>query len=171
MALVSNGRKNTAPDVWGQGPDAPLAHRRPGYSSSGCTPAEPDSASPGIDYSTQAQGEVPRTGDGREGNDIRVHEVSGQDRERDSGCIPGSDMAQCDAAGVNGSNRILSHGAPLLRMMPNGCLGSPVLVLLFGLDRGFLMDVGPECAEEFGLRTHVDGTGARNQRLKLTRAA
>jgi hypothetical protein len=27
--------------------DAPSAHRRPGYSSSGCTPAEPDSASPG----------------------------------------------------------------------------------------------------------------------------
>ena len=26
---------------------APLARRRPGYSSSGCTPAEPDSASPG----------------------------------------------------------------------------------------------------------------------------
>src|SRR6516164_1909219 len=71
-----------------------------------------------------------------------------QDRERDSGCIPGSDMAQCDAAGVNGSNRIRSHGAPLLRMMPNGCLGSPVLVLLFGLDRGFLMDVGPEQVTE-----------------------
>jgi hypothetical protein len=35
-----------------------------------------------------------------------------QDRERDSGCIPRSDMAHCDAAGVNGSNRILSHGAP-----------------------------------------------------------
>src|SRR5262245_28301629 len=52
-------------------------------------------------------------------------------------------MAQCDAAGVNGSNRILFHGAPRLRLMPNGCLGSPVLVLLFGLDRGFLMDVGP----------------------------
>jgi hypothetical protein len=52
-------------------------------------------------------------------------------------------MAHCDAAGVNGSNRILFHGAPLLRMMPNGCLGSPVIVLLFGLDRGFLMDVGP----------------------------
>lgn len=45
-------------------------------------------------------------------------------------------MAHCDAAGVNGSNRILSHGAPL----PNGCLGSPELVLLFGLDIGFLMD-------------------------------
>ena len=30
-----------------QEPDAPLAHRRPGYSLSGCVPAEPDSASPG----------------------------------------------------------------------------------------------------------------------------
>jgi hypothetical protein len=30
-----------------QGCDAPSAHRRPGYSLSGCTPAEPDSASPG----------------------------------------------------------------------------------------------------------------------------
>jgi hypothetical protein len=29
-----------------------------------------------------------------------------------SGCIPRSDMAQCDAVGVNGSNRIISHGAP-----------------------------------------------------------
>src|SRR5262249_12473709 len=34
---------------------------------------------------------------------------------------------------VNGSNRILSHGAPQPRMMPNGCLGSPVLVLLLVL--------------------------------------
>src|SRR5215468_4367785 len=42
-------------------------------------------------------------------------------------------MAQCDAAGVNGSNRILSHGAPQPRMMPNGCLGSPVIVLLLVL--------------------------------------
>src|SRR5438552_4326560 len=39
-------------------------------------------------------------------------------------------MAHGDAAGVNGSNRILSHGAPPRRMMPNGCLESPVLVLL-----------------------------------------
>ena len=39
-------------------------------------------------------------------------------------------MAQCDAAGVNGINRILFRGAPHLRMMPNGCLGSPVIVLL-----------------------------------------
>src|SRR5438874_10105824 len=53
-----------------------------------------------------------------------------QDRGRDSGCMPGSDMTHCDAAGVNGSNRILSHGAPQPRMMPNGCLGSPVLGLL-----------------------------------------
>ena len=78
------------------------------------------------------------------GDEVRVQEASGQDRERDSGCLPGSDMAQCDAAGVTGSNRILFHGAPRSRMMPNGCLGSPVLVLLFGLDRGFLMDVGPK---------------------------
>src|SRR5262249_53578454 len=41
-----------------------------------------------------------------------------------------TDMAQCDAAGVNGSNRILSHGAPPGRLMPNGCLGSPAIVLL-----------------------------------------
>jgi hypothetical protein len=43
--------------------------------------------------------------------------------------IPGTDMVQCDAAGVNGSSRIRSHSAPLWRMMPNGCLGSPGLVL------------------------------------------
>src|SRR5215471_6815033 len=42
-------------------------------------------------------------------------------------------MAHGDAAGVNGSNRILSHGAPQPRMMPNGCLGSPVIVLLLVL--------------------------------------
>ena len=68
-----------------------------------------------------------------EGNEGKVRHDPRQDRERDSGCIPGSDMAQCDAAGVNGSNRILSHGAPLSRMMPNGCLGSPAIVLLLVL--------------------------------------
>src|SRR5262245_53848211 len=47
MAPVSNGKRKAPEDVSVQGPDAPLAHRRPGYSSSGCTPAEPDSASPG----------------------------------------------------------------------------------------------------------------------------
>src|SRR6516164_3178562 len=35
--------------------DAPSAHRRPGYSSSGCTPAEPDSASPGEPSLTHAK--------------------------------------------------------------------------------------------------------------------
>src|SRR6266702_8077082 len=30
-----------------RGPDAPSAHRRPGYPLSGCVPAEPDSVSPG----------------------------------------------------------------------------------------------------------------------------
>ena len=39
---------NAAPgNLSRQGPDAPLAHRRPGYPSSGCVPAEPDSVSPG----------------------------------------------------------------------------------------------------------------------------
>src|SRR6516165_2782537 len=42
-------RNNAAPSPRDQGPDAPSAHRRPGYSLSGCTPAEPDSASPGAD--------------------------------------------------------------------------------------------------------------------------
>jgi hypothetical protein len=36
------------PEGWSlQGSDAPSAHRRPGYSLSGCTPAESDPASPG----------------------------------------------------------------------------------------------------------------------------
>ena len=78
-------------------------------------------------------------------------------------------MAQCDAAGVNGSNRILFHGAPRLRMMPNGCLGSPVLVLLFGLDRGFLMDVGPEQVPRMPLVTWVELTEARNMLAVGTR--
>ena len=69
-------------------------------------------------------------------------------------------MAHGDASGVNGSNRIMSHGAPLQRVMPNGCLGSPVLVLLFGLDRGFLMDVGPRRAGFSGLRERVEVTDA-----------
>lgn len=43
------------------GPDAPSAHRRPGYSSSGCTPAEPDSASPGVSkYTTRRSPRLPR---------------------------------------------------------------------------------------------------------------
>ena len=44
---MSNGRKMAPKDVSAPGPDAPLAHRRPGYSLSGCTPAEPDATSPG----------------------------------------------------------------------------------------------------------------------------
>ncbi len=68
-------------------------------------------------------------------------------------------MAQCDAAGVNGSNRIRSHGAPPLRMMPNGCLGSPAIVLLLGLDRGFLMDVRPEAHERKTCSTAMANDG------------
>src|SRR5215475_2934204 len=33
---------------------APLAHRRPGYPLSGCSPAEPDSVSPGATTVTEA---------------------------------------------------------------------------------------------------------------------
>ena len=41
-------RKTTAPaGVSRQEPEAPLAHRGPGYSLPGCVPAEPDAASPG----------------------------------------------------------------------------------------------------------------------------
>src|SRR5713101_7882247 len=41
--------KKTAPGgSHQQGPDAPSAHRRPGYPLSGCVPAEPDSVSPGL---------------------------------------------------------------------------------------------------------------------------
>src|SRR5439155_27280131 len=99
MAPVSNGHKKAAPDdVSVQGPSVPLAHRRPGYSLSGCTPAEPDSASPGNSNYSDEQAIA--------GRRDSVQEVSCQDRERDSGCIPRSDMAHCDAVGVNGSNRI-----------------------------------------------------------------
>src|SRR5262249_30093365 len=63
---VSNGRKKAPENVAAPGPDAPLAHRRPGYSSSGCTPAEPDSASPGKDSCTLAKDGTQQTGDGQE---------------------------------------------------------------------------------------------------------
>src|SRR6516165_2382460 len=48
MTPVSDGIMGMAPGgLHHQGPDAPSAHRRPGYPSSGCVPAEPDSVSPG----------------------------------------------------------------------------------------------------------------------------
>lgn len=49
MTPVSKGQeKTTAPEnLDPQGPDAPLAHHRPGYPLSGCSSAEPDSVSPG----------------------------------------------------------------------------------------------------------------------------
>jgi hypothetical protein len=48
MTPMSNSRMRTTPgSKRRQRSDAPLAHRRPGYSLSGCVPAEPDSASPG----------------------------------------------------------------------------------------------------------------------------
>ena len=62
-----------------------------------------------------------------------------QDRERDSGCIPGSAMAHCDAAGVNGSNRTLSWrsaSADDAEWMS----GKSRARLAPGLDKGSLMD-------------------------------
>ena len=48
LTVASGGRQRTAPGGFDhQGPDAPSAHRRPGYPLSGCVPAEPDSVSPG----------------------------------------------------------------------------------------------------------------------------
>ena len=135
------------------GLDAPLAHRRPGYSLSGCTPAEPDAASPGNANFSLAKRQLQRPGEGRQVTRSRFQGFHVKIESGTQVASRGTDMAQCDAAGVNGSNRILSHGAPQSRMMPNGCLGSPVLVLLFGLDRGFLMDVGPPPATGFALES------------------
>src|SRR5262249_19288880 len=66
MTPVSDGRKMAPKDVPVPGPDAPLAHRRPGYSLSGCTPAGPDSASPGTGNCSLTKGEAQRRGDGQE---------------------------------------------------------------------------------------------------------
>src|SRR5262245_51564951 len=63
MTPVSNGRKMAPENVSVPGPDAPLAHRRPGYSLSGCTPAEPDSASPGNNHFSLAKDGTQRGGD------------------------------------------------------------------------------------------------------------
>ena len=131
---MSNGGKKMAPEnVCVPGPDAPLAHRRPGYSLSGCTPAEPDSASPGKRYFTLKRGESQRTGKSREVRSSGFKKFHVKIESGTEVASRGTDMAQGDAAGVNGGNRILSHGAPLRRLMPNGCLGSPVIVLLLVL--------------------------------------
>jgi hypothetical protein len=81
-----------------------------------------------------------------------------QDRGRDSGCIPRSDMAHCDAAGVNRGNRELSHGAPQPRMMPNGCLGNPVLVLPRS-GRGAPHGCRTDARKALGLRCGPSGAG------------
>ena len=51
IAPVSNGQQRNRPpstSVGGGLPATPLAHRRQGYPSSGCSLAEPDSVSPGL---------------------------------------------------------------------------------------------------------------------------
>jgi hypothetical protein len=127
---VSNGRKSVAPEnVSAQGPNVPLAHRRPGYSSSGCTPAEPDSASPGNSNLTLAKRrhnqqanhqELAKSGSGgftsRSRAGLRLH--------------PGVRHGALRRRRCEWEQPHIFHGAPLWWMMPNGCLGSPVLVLL-----------------------------------------
>ena len=51
-----------------------------------------------------------RPGGSSEANEVGLDRC--QDRGRDPGCIPRSALAHCDAAGLNGRNRILFHGAP-----------------------------------------------------------
>jgi len=53
-------RKKRPPEDWSSRGDAPSAHRRPGYSLSGCTPAEPDSASPGAGSIAELQDRAQR---------------------------------------------------------------------------------------------------------------
>ena len=50
--LVQGPTKGLREEKTSRRSDAPLAHPWPGYSSSGCVPAEPDSASPSIRYYT-----------------------------------------------------------------------------------------------------------------------
>src|SRR5437016_5627542 len=127
MALVSNGRKTwplmTFP------PRGPMHHWHTVGLDIPCQVARLRSLTPLLQALFILPGQMTR----HNHSGGRVRQDPRQDRERDSGCIPGSDMAHSDAAGVNGSNRIFSHGAPLSRMMPNGCLGSPVIVLLLCL--------------------------------------
>jgi hypothetical protein len=121
-----------------QGPDAPLAHRR-------------------LDIPRQVarlqcltpllQAPVFYPGEGRNTtNDSRKVTRSGYPRRFTSRLRAGLRLHPGVRHGALRRRRCeweqphIFHGAPLSRMMPNGCVGSPELVLLFGLDRGFLID-------------------------------
>src|SRR5262245_58352782 len=71
-------------------------------------------------------------------------------------------MAQCDAAGVKGSSRITLSWRPAWAGDAEWMFGKSRTRLAPGLDKGFLMDVGPPRAEHYGLRAQVDLTGASN---------
>ena len=53
-------------------------------------------------------------------------------------------MAHCDAAGMNGGNRIISHARPALAADAEWMVGKSRARLAPGLDGGFLMDGTPE---------------------------
>src|SRR6266849_4754403 len=57
-----------------------------------------------------------------------------------------------------GVNRILSHGAPRWRMMPNGCLGSPVLVLPHGCRDRSAKALGRDRFDDAGHQGDVDSS-------------
>src|SRR5713101_9756834 len=82
----------TKKDPWrfdSQGCDAPSAHRRPGYSLSGCTPAEPDSASPGAGSLAELQGltQGQRTATGFAWTDILASDPAKEAPGRTRRCI------------------------------------------------------------------------------------
>jgi hypothetical protein len=65
-------------------------------------------------------------------------------------------MAHADAAGVNGSNRILLSWRSAVADDAEWMSGKSRDRLAFGLDRGFLMDVRPKHAEDLDVGVHVD---------------
>jgi len=63
VGLVATSFNNTAPaESFRSGPEAPWAHRRPGYPSAGCLPAEPASVSPGTHIGPQQGASVQPSG-------------------------------------------------------------------------------------------------------------
>ena len=71
-------------------------------------------------------------------------------------------MAHCDAAGMNGGNRIISHGAALAADA-EWMVGKSRARLAPGLDGGFLMDGTPRWPK--GLPSF---DGSRSTRLRRT---
>jgi hypothetical protein len=102
MALVSNGNKNAPETSPSRGP---MHHWHTVGLDIPRQVARLQSLTPLLQATVILPWSVTRHNQSG-GFEREVRQDPRQDRERDSGCIPGSDMAHCDAAGVNGSNRI-----------------------------------------------------------------